>query len=1290
MLKKILEKYEWFCEISSLKEITSVAGNNTNSDKITDGKAVAEEKLQKPCKPKQHKYNVKDPNLEEFDKATHTFNTNYRYCLITNCASSEAVKSLKALGYVQWLKVFDFDFDSRSEGGVLYECEEIVKKSQSLSITTWKTNTEDDEESDDLLQLEISTSSKSEKHLEWFFPRGNKVSREAMLQGDDKEWNKKTKDAVQQRCNDIINYYGITPVFVLILWYCENPAAKYLKRLLHKLSGIVENVVVCYDKTVSKEDKTQIAKWYHEDEFEFDEFQIISSLSLQTICLHLEAKFEGKSSSITQEYLLPSAQGPDICVTAEDRQELEECLEVLYTEVPHSTKNEDVKQDVAINFYRGGSLPWDTLRMNQYDAKRDKQDEITKKIEKCIENGDKAVLELHHRPGSGGSTLAKRVLWETSKSKTAVCVELKPKTRATHQITESIVQLWKMTDLPIVILSDSDLANVRELVNSLRGARVIILSVKRYTGEKRAKTKEGKFMLEGDVSMNEATDIAKKLCDHGKIQLRKKALKKLAEDVQRGISHRMYEFGLTAYGIRYHGLTSYVSGNLEFNREEGLNWWQRILAYLALVDYYGHDCIPAYLFSMLRLLRENRVGKNGTYYEYLPAGAKEMIVMNRVTDAHATIPATDNWTPTVEIWKIRYYEVSKEILEQLLYKPRVPSPQHGQSTSLTPEARNRLADFVCRFLDDISRVKHFKNSVVSSDIMDIVLRTVINREDTESVGKKRMSFLIFDIPDSPAQTERLKVLKKLTDCFRGDASVWAHRGRYTAMFSQGQDDENRAREFFETAVRLRRQENCRRRWDRQFSNILNMFATFLKDVVRRLIKPGDKFDEESMRAPDGKFHQIIETAISFAQEAVEKFVDSRYLIAPGEENTYGYVGEIHTRLEVINMIATYYKPNGLSGYLANDKVKPGNIQFLKSCLSECDSLIVECEETVSDLNEAFWVVNNKYIEVMHGAEEAIKRWKGDTNTPQNRRAKVALLKRRGKERSHQLPNIESIKQASDLPVVVDLLKRNLEDPAEDEQHIDMDMVEWLRAIRHNLFDDNYLVEDVLLQVTQLSDTFTKSRWAKFYVFILNVMLGLGIRSKSGSIRKAQSVYLQKAKFLLDDLKRKQNLYRGLRQKREWLGKASGKDNDGIRIKSLVMDKTLPRQHKFDYYLEKEVQEHFQIRSGEVAVMNPDRCGGAIYIDDGLEVTSGGPDDTKPERIKAFFVPKYVKGKLSIGQRVEFHICFNSSNFIQAYNVEGLKIFKCENPICNKSYQLSSLSIAARKKLLCKCGQNVKL
>ena len=1269
-------QYKWFGSIHSSGNQSKI--NSQTQPKVHKANSGAVEamprgqnvKIPISCEQKR----IQDENMKTFDVKMGSFISKYKYCLITNCSNNESDDLLGVLGRIKWFKVFDFDLESRSgRGGVLSECEEVVKESQTLVITTWKNKERLTEGEDSLDVMKMESNSKNENQLEWFFPRGNMNSREALIKGGVKEWYKKTKDAIEQRCEDINNCYGSFPVFVLVLWYCTEPCASYLKKLLKKLECIVETVVLCHDESLVDEDKTEIAKWIEEDELADFEFSVIDGLPLSSICTHLADKFKSQSQSSSGNYTLPSSQVADVSISVEDFQVLDACLEVLYSQIPYTDTEEDATRTKLDRFFRGSSLPWNVIRYHQYDVQRDKQHMIVSHITQCISENEKVLLEILHRPGSGGSTLAKRVLWEISQTKKAVCVELKVRTLAMYQITESIVKLWRLTDLPIVALIDSDVANPKpkELLNSVHGARVIILHVKRYTGRRDVKMKEkikqGKFLLEGEVSVQEAEQIANKLLEHGEdmSKQRKKGLRKLVEEVKQKTSHRLYEFGLTAYGEKYEGLTNYVAGNFKYMREEGLNWWQCIVAYLALVYYYGNVSIPAYLFCHLKLLDKKRVGENGTFYDHLPAGAQEFIVIDNASE--------------FEKWKITYHEVAKEILEQVLHKPPL---QRSQNPSLTVEARNKLADFVCKFIEDISCVKNYKTHVVSLDIMNIVFKTVIHREDMDNqntIAKKKMSDLITDIPDFQPQTEKLKVLRKLTDCFKTDASVWAQRGRYTAMFSHSQDDNIWARKFFQKAVSLRQEqiENSGNDWDNMFSQIYHMYGQFLKEIVKSLFHD-KKFEVDDMK-PDGAFHKTMDEAVSIAQEAVEKFVNSRKYKPPGFEDTYGYVGEIQVHLSVMEAIKTHYKPNGLPGYLAID-FSPRNVRFVRYCLAECDTLIWECQETVhaGKVDEKFWNVDNRYREILHGAEAALACWKGDVNSPQNCRSRIAFIKRKGnKTGRHSVDDVGE----EDLEVICHLLEFNLNHPDEDKQHADMDMVEWLQVIRHKLFPEDKSVEKVLLEVKKLADRFRSSRAgarAKFYQFILYVMLGLGIRHKSGKISQAQPGYLDQAYNLKESLRETQQLYKYLRQKREWLGK--GNDENTIGIKTLVMDKTLPRQNKSDYYSEVEVKKYLQIRSGIIDTINTTRTSGYIDIDDGW-TGSGGLG--KPKQLKAYFVTKYAKGNLLIGNRVEFHVVFDTTHFIQAFNVEESLQIKCAR--CSKEHYHSSLSFEDQKVLWCsKC------
>lgn len=138
--------------------------------------------------------------------------------------------------------------------------------------------------------------------------------------------------------------------------------------------------------------------------------------------------------------------------------------------------------------------------------------------------------------------------------------------------------------------------------------------------------------------------------------------------------------------------------------------------------------------------------------------------------------------------RVCHYLVAKEILEQVL-----GNGSEQRSTKLSVSAKTNLKDICEQFIEYASR----KCSQKSGNIVYILTRIFIFRdnkdmgENAEQIRKKPvLSRLVLDIHSKgPFFTERLLVLKKLTEAFANDQNFHAHLGRFYAYCRPNEDDE---------------------------------------------------------------------------------------------------------------------------------------------------------------------------------------------------------------------------------------------------------------------------------------------------------------------------------------------------------------------------------------------------------------------------------------------------------------------------------------------------------------------
>ena len=1211
--------------------------------------------------------------VEKFLQATDYFDKKRSYCLVTNChAKSGSGRILNPIGFLPWLKVFDFDLAS-GKTGVLAACQQGLKKRRNMCITTWP---------EEVRPLNYLST-------EWFFPRGYNNKRESVCDGDDRQWNKKAGKKVDSHCQVLVEYcMARTPLTVVVLWYPHKGEIAFLDRFMRKLEdslGSEMHAVLCCDK-IAPEEKGVVDTLQ-----KILRMEVIENLPLSVVCGTFQKLFSDEPSQALicrqrSGYSLPTYdQTNDPGISDVDAAWLASGLEVLYLNDPHTSGDVD-DTSLGQEFYRGGALSWYEIRVQRFDVRRDSEEKLITSIDNHINKAKSALLTLNHAPGSGGSTLAKRVLWEVHRMGKAPCASV----ASVEHIKETVRQvdfLAEKTHLPIVLLIDGpETTVVRRIMRMLDRKTVIVLHVERQVSKMNDKEEQDKFQLHGKVSKDEAPAIAIAFqtgCNsdqHHKLAI-------LAKRVQDGHKHCLYEFGIAAHARQYLGVQAYVSGYLELNPEALLNSWQRTVAYLALVTYYGYVSIPAHFFTAVGLLVKSDKGK--LPIDMIPYNAKQFII--------------EEEDMGITKWRITHHIVANELLEQILNRT-----DDGRTCdeNLSLMARKRLARLVSEFLKDASKVKLPGRGVAPPEIMKVLIATLIYRDSREidvSQGdqptrKPNLARLIRDIPSRHPYIERLEILKEFAECFPDDPSVWAHLGRFIGNFRP--HDEEEARNCLERAITLRNQEIReenerfsrthdtpyvdRKRGDVTLMKIYHMYGILQSREISRQTGLGRdrnsgsnfNFDPASMNQPNSKFHDKVEDIVKLCRSAVDHFVQCRDYVPAGLEESYGYVGEINVRLMVAGFVNDNYVPNGYSGYIACEAADKRCQEFLSECFSESNRLILECHEVVpqDELTEDYFSAVNWFNMLFNGAEKAIEDWHGwDSITSRRCRIAAYKLKHSKKKSSKRIHILELVQSEDDVKAIIELHEQNIREVFEKGMgiNLDADMLEWLQAIRHEEFQGVYKFEEVLRFVRMWADT-RRTPLAVYYLFVLHAILGLGSTTQgtTGSSRN-----FSEATKLLQELKKVSRLSSKPRLKRDWLG-VYDQSKGFVGIKRLIRSyKILQSENnssKPPWELE-EKQAVLEARKGTIS-SSKKPLAGYIDVDDGFVSNS--------EPLKAFFIPKLTKfqGDRYRGQRVEFHVAFTMAHGLEAYNVSELKTYTCNQ--CKRELEMSRLG---KKFQHCRCG-----
>lgn len=1144
-------------------------------------------------------------------------------------------KNLSAFSKLPLISVYDFDINGR-ERGLLNANEATMIENRSLQIYTWK---------DNLPGL-------SEESTLWTFLLGRRDTPDSRMSDDNdiRQWSKQVSSKLQIHAEQIQRFVnGYTVLTVLILWPENEDLVGFMQRFIQ----------ICLDENLepspklilcmSNEPKTDTGRSYLNTLWrEWNQHIYIFKLSLEEICSAINSVMNNDQGIPKNGYILPASDGK-CSLSAREASRLKEDMEVLYQDNPYNKASEDVDalSEERHQFYRGGSFHWFAwydCGNDRVDVDRDLKNSIVSILEGIIESNKSEIVYLYHAPGSGGTTLAQRVLWDFHQK--IPCVHVKLRTASTvTELVGKVEMLHDKSHKPVLLMIDGEEeSRVRHLMRLLTSnAIAIILYVKQYPYQiKKGETMRSKVFLESTVSSKEAKNLAMKYGDrcYGD-QHKIKTLNKLSKDVEKKEPHFLYEFGLAAFTHDFKGVEAYVKGylRLQDNTDGKLKNWQKILGYLSLVYYYGQASLPCQFFQPLLYMKEDEVVDIDDFRYPI----KDFIVVDKNEGRKGNV-------------RICHHIIAQEILQQILGDPK---ESFERGPDLSKSAKQSLESFCIDFIDYASNRKQ----QTCGTIAHVLARTFIfrdNREISETAEqgrrKPRLARIIIDISSKqPLFTERLNVLKKLTEAFPEDPNFIAHLGRFYAYCRP--DDQKVAEQCLQKALDLANEqtkgkkiEELDERWKLSLMHIYHMYGTIIQKQIA--MYTGQKIDDVPLRkTKGGNVKTLLEYLIPLAEKSCNFFSLCRECTPPGRENCYGYVGEINVRLQICDFVEKHFEMGdfrGIKGFLLAKSDDWQRTDFVKKSISIIDTLLMECYNVIdqedmdpSIQSSVFWYnflfhKNTVNLDTLSNSQD-----------PTTFRLRIAMKKLKcvEKNKDYRYTVLEQIQSTKDMDDIVswyeEIFRKNpFDGPLENKRALDRDYQEWLFAIRHAKCSKNYDLEDVLLVVKQWEDQL-KTPMSKFYNFIFTSLIGFGSKKCSGKTE----CLLEAQRILKIDMKKAGKFLLKPKYPREWLGK----DETGVR--RLVSGTRFLSLNLSDRDVVKSLMmSDLAVCKGTICQPNNKKGAGFISLDLGDNLV----------QVTVFYIPNVCNlvGSHYGGQRVEFVIGFTVENGYEAFNVKLLEKYGC--------------------------------
>ena len=649
-----------------------------------------------------------------------------RHILITDDRFRGEHQGLSGIGAGPWGFVFDFDTRSDVEGLLSLTRSEIERR-RALHMR---------------VKGDQHTSRSPAYTTTWFFARGLEGRADSLVPGGVRDWMRSYRQPLAEECERLARELTPATVYATVLWR-DGEFNDHLRELLRSLDSSLHDSLRPVFVTEAPNTCQLLA-----DEFDAP----VIEMPIQQFAIGMQQHGEQTQSFDPHIVALPSASGVSIPLEPRTANWIAEEIEMISLGLPRDDG------DNADTFLRGGTASWVDLDRG-VDARRDVQSRLTDAVRNDLESGRITRINLFHRPGAGGTTVARRAAWELhDEFPSGLLKRTNP-----METAERAARIYDLTEKPVLLIADGadvgegDLDDLSEYLGARR-TPVVILQVRRRrssTGQQRNRS----FDLDSELSSREVSRFAHTLS--GDVPQRAAAIERLARSQARAL-HRPVYFALTAYERDFTALPDFVS-----SRISGLNDEQRrALVYAAIALRYGQSALP---MSALRSIFGLNSGLPIDLPSLFPSSTEELFVETRTGE-----------------WRIGHSLVADELLEQML-------PTGGDRRTWP----NYLADWGISFIEfcrgDLP--------VPGDAMLDLARSVFIYRDDLDVLGRvqsvqRRFSHFIEDIPSSEG---RIRVLEALVQSYPEEHHFWAHFARFHAVERR---DFEKALDFADRAVEL--------------------------------------------------------------------------------------------------------------------------------------------------------------------------------------------------------------------------------------------------------------------------------------------------------------------------------------------------------------------------------------------------------------------------------------------------------------------------------------------------------
>lgn len=887
------------------------------------------------------------------------------------------------------------------------------------------------------LSIDINTSiAAPEKATYWFAARGFSDALKTTVANNWRDWNRKFSDPIRKLIKLFATASSEKPITIVSLWDSE----KYLRTLCEIIDSQFGNSAFFVFTSQTQQITHDLSNTFDGNFVPISVEHIVEGIR-QNISLDRERNVNA--------VWLPSFNKGSVNLSHEKSMWIEEDLEILHLEKGKIVDNIDNE------FYKGKKITWPEIALH-HDVDRSVVNSLIKIIDLDLKLRRTTRVTLNHWPGAGGTTVGRRVAWKYHEDFPVLIL-----TRIRTEDTFSrIKHIYDTTQNSILIIAEEHDVNVDDLESLYTKLKsdsipVVFLIIKRKTSmvQKTKNTENVRSVfLDATLSPTECGLFANQY--GSAVPHKKDTLFNIMKSDKK--LRTPFYFGLTAYEEDFISIEDFVSKRLSVASDTQ----KKVLVYLSFTYYFAQKTIPAQLFATVLKINEGRTIRLGLH---LDSPLLQELVVNE-----------DNG------WRPIHHLIAEEILIQIL------SGKNGDRRAW----RHNITGWVIDFLEIFRLITHEP----SKNVMDLLIRLFVHRENDELKNSIKFSKLVESIPTNEGAIE---LFHKLVELFPHEAHFWSHLARF---YNLRMNEPEKGIEFVNCAIEVSPYESVHH----------HIKGTCLRSIVYKEVNNLSKKYKTDGFIP--KDH--LDNLKLIVERASSAFETSREL---DKNNEYAYISHVQMLVKILDFGHKISKASK-ADFITN----PLNVWFQElldqaECLLEVIQRLKEGEKTSSYITQSKLQIREYYEDY----SRILEKW---NNLLSNKELYQPPI-RRQIVRAYMAKNKYSWEAMNrrELSNVIDLLNKNLLEEPTNQRNIFL----WFQAAKQV---PDISVDSAIDKISSCK-SYSDSLDSIYYLYTLHVLKS--IDGWSESVIFAQD--------LITECKQRARSLRNRRYCFEWFGNGDSVD-----------------------------------------------------------------------------------------------------------------------------------------------------